>query len=206
VLQWRPTLARDRRSPAGFILPCQPILAHQVPTGPEWIHELKWDGYRILARRDGDRVCLWSRSGRNWSNAFPSIVAAIERLPVESIVLDGEAVCLLPDGRPDFGVLRSKHACREARLIAFDLLGLNGEDLRRRPLHERRKRLEDLVAGRDDALWFSSSIEGDAGANLFRHACAMNLEGIVSKRIDTAYRSGPFPGWLKIKNPAYVRP
>jgi bifunctional non-homologous end joining protein LigD len=71
---------------------------------------------------------------------------------------------------------------------------------------QRRKRLEDLVAGRDDALWFSGGIEGDAGEALFRHACAMNLEGIVSKRIDTTYRSGPFHGWEKIKNPAYVRP
>src|SRR5215218_6222872 len=87
------------------------------------------------------RVCLWSRSGRNWSDMFPSIVAAIQRLEVEDLVIDGEAVCLLEDGRPDFDALRSKHACRDARLIAYDLVGLDGEDLRKMPLHERRKRL-----------------------------------------------------------------
>ena len=97
------------------------------------------------------------------------------------MILDGEAVCLLADGRPDFHALRSKHSCRAARLIAFDLLGLNGEDLRRLPLYERRRRLEGLLSGRDDALWFSGNIEGAAGEALFRHACAMGLEGIVSR-------------------------
>ncbi len=101
--------------------------------------------------------------------------------------------------------LRSKRACRDARLIAFDLLGLNGEDLRRLPLHERRTRLERLIPPRESALWFSGHVEGPAGAALFRHACAMNLEGIVSKRIDTPYRSGPFLAWRKIKFPEYVR-
>ena len=113
-----PPATRDRRSPAGFIRPCQPVLAHKVPTGPEWIHELKWDGWRIVARRDGDSVCLWSRNGRNWIDTFPSIVAAIQRLEVEDVVIDGEAACLLEDGRPDFDALRSKRARRDARLIA----------------------------------------------------------------------------------------
>ena len=113
MAQWRSLLARDRRRPAGFIKPCQPVLARQIPTGPEWIHELKWDGYRIIAHREGGSVRLWSRSGRNWADAFPSIIAAIKRLPVESIVMDGEAVCLLEDGRPDFHALRSKQACKD---------------------------------------------------------------------------------------------
>jgi len=81
--------------------------------------------------------------------------------------------------------LRSKHACKDAHLIAFDLLGLNGEDLRRMPLHERRTRLAGLVAGRDNALWFSSDVQGRDGEALFRRACVMGLEGIVSKRINT---------------------
>src|SRR5687767_13205448 len=106
------------------------------------------------------------------------------RLNVEDVTLDGEAVCLLEDGRPDFHALRSRHGCRDARLIAYDLLALNGEDLRKMPLHERRKRLEDLLSG-NDALWFSSSVEGGKGAALFRRACAMGLEGIVPKRIPT---------------------
>jgi len=126
VVQWRSTLARDRRQPPGFIRPAQPVLSDKIPTGPEWIHELKWDGYRIVARRDGKRVCLWSRSGRNWTDAFPAIVAAIKRLPVGAVTIDGEAVCLLPDGRPDFHALRAKQACRDARLVAFDLLEVDG--------------------------------------------------------------------------------
>jgi ATP-dependent DNA ligase len=121
------------------------------------------------------------------------------RLPVESVILDGEAVCLLEDGRPDFHPLRSRQACRDARLVAYDLLGHNGEDLRKLPLHERRTRLASLLSG-NDALWFSSNVEGAKGAALFRQACAMGLEGIVSKRIDTPYRSGPFLGWRKIKS------
>ena len=133
-------------------------------------------------------VHLWSRTGRNWAKDFRSIAEAIALLPVEGVILDGEAVCLLEDGRPDFHALRSRQACREARLIAYDLLGHNGEDLRKLPLHERRTRLESLSSG-NDALWFSSNVEGAKGAALFRQACTMGLEGIVSKRIDTPYRS-----------------
>ena len=151
-------------------------------------------------------ACACGPGPAGTGSAFPSIVAALERLHVESVILDGEAVCLLPDGRPDFGALRSRRACRDAPLIAFDLLGLDGEDLCRSPLQERRKRLERLLSGRDDALWFSSHVDGRDGGALFRHACAMGLEGIVSKHLNTPYRSGPFAGWRKIKNPAYQRP
>jgi bifunctional non-homologous end joining protein LigD len=170
MLQWRPTLARDRRSPTGFVRPCQPVLAPKVPTGLDWTHELKWDGYRIIARREGGRVCLWSRHGRNWTEAFPSIVAALQVLELENLVIDGEAVCLREDGRPDFDALRSRRACQDARLV--DLLSLNGEDLRRRPLLERRRRLASLLAGGGNTLWFSTHVEGADGEALFRHACA----------------------------------
>jgi len=121
-------------------------------------------------------------------------------------VIDGEAVCLREDGRPDFDALRSRRACQDARLIAFDLLALNGEDLRRKPLRERRARLAALLGEAPDALWFSGHVAGADGEALFRHACAMSLEGIVSKRIGASYRSGPHSAWRKIKNPTYVRP
>ena len=179
-------------------------LARSRPA-PEWTHELKWDGHRIVARREGGTVRLWSRTGRNWADAFPSITAAIKQLPVESIVLDGEAVCLREDGRPDFHALRSKHACKDARLIAYDLLSVDSEDLRRMPLQERRRRLERLL-NNNPTLWFSSHVEGVKGDALFRHACGMNLEGIVSKRVDTPYRSGPCIAWRKIKFECCVRP
>jgi bifunctional non-homologous end joining protein LigD len=94
-----------------------------IPTGPEWIHELKWDGYRILAHR-GAGIHLWSRSALDWSPAFPQIVAALKQLRVMSITLDGEVVCLREDGRPDFNRLRAKEGCQQARLVAFDLLEL----------------------------------------------------------------------------------
>ena len=122
------------------------------------------------------------------------------------MTLDGEAVCLLADGRPDFHALRSRPACQDARLIAFDLLALDGEDLCRKPLRERRARLAELLSEAPDALWFSGHVAGADGEALFRHACAMSLEGIVSKRIGASYRSGPHAAWRKIKNPTYVRP
>jgi bifunctional non-homologous end joining protein LigD len=115
---------------------------------------MKLDGDRIIARRDNRVVHPWSRTGRNWAKNFPLIGAAMPRLPVESVILDGEAVCLLEDGRPDFHALRSRQVCRDARLIDYDLLVLNGKGLRKLPLHERRKRLASLLSG-NDALWFS---------------------------------------------------
>jgi bifunctional non-homologous end joining protein LigD len=111
VAPWRTIRARDRRQPAGFIRPCQPVPAHQIPTGPEWIHELKWDGYRLIARCENGVVHLWSRTGRNWAKDFSLIGSAMARLPVEDVIIDGEAVCLLEDGRPDFHALRSRHTC-----------------------------------------------------------------------------------------------
>jgi bifunctional non-homologous end joining protein LigD len=118
MAQWSTRTARIR--------PCQPTLANRVPTGSEWIHELKYDGYRVVARRDGDIVRLWSRAGLNWAYDFPRIVEALRRLPIERIIIDGEAVCLRDDDTPDFRTLRSRRGCRDARLMAFDLLGLEG--------------------------------------------------------------------------------
>jgi bifunctional non-homologous end joining protein LigD len=206
MVQWSSRiLARDRRSPVGFIEPCLPVLVDAVPVGSEWIHELKWDGWRIIARREGRLVRLWSRNGRNWSEAFPWIVDALRRTPIEAVTIDGEAVCLLEDGRPDFHALRLKQSCREARLVAFDLLGVDGEDLRSQPLGERRQRLAELLNGGTDALMFSSLVAGFEGPVLFRHTCAMGLEGIVSKRLDTPYRTGRCTSRRKIKCPGYRR-
>src|SRR3954470_3939644 len=98
----RSPLARDRRSPPGFIQPCQPVLSDTVPTGPGWIHELKHDGYRLLVVKDGDRVRLWSRNGRDWSLKFLAITAAVRALPFARIMIDGEAVAHCREGLPDF--------------------------------------------------------------------------------------------------------
>jgi bifunctional non-homologous end joining protein LigD len=174
--------------------------------GEGWIHELKWDGYRVIVRRNEGVVRLWSRHGRNWDKEFPRIVEAVRALPFENFTLDGEAVCLLEDGHPDFHALRSKHTCQDAVLVAFDLLGMDGADLRSLPLHERRRRLAAVLSAGPDALLFSSHVEAGQGEALFRRACAMNLEGIVSKRLEAPYRSGLSQTWRKIKCLEYRRP
>jgi bifunctional non-homologous end joining protein LigD len=167
---------------------------------------MKWDGYRLMARKRGHLVRLWSRNGRNWADMFPFIVDAIKALPTDSVVIDGEAVCLRPDGRPVFHALRSKASCRSARLVAFDLLGFDGHDLRAKPLQDRRIDLATLLNDEPhEGLWFSSHVEGQEGEALFRHACQSNLEGIVSKRLSRPYRSGPCRDWLKIRCGDYHR-
>ena len=128
----------------------------------------------------------------------------MRRLPVGNVVLDGEVLCPHEDGHSDFHALTSIKRCRDAQLIAFDLLMLDDEDLRLEPLIERRRRLADLLAGAPGALQFSNCIEGD-GPAVFRHACALGPEGIVSKRKESAYRSGRSDKWLKVKNAAFVR-
>jgi bifunctional non-homologous end joining protein LigD len=149
---------------------------------------------------------LWSSNALDWSAAFPQIVAAIGALPVKSITLDGEAVCIREDGRPDFNRLRTAEGCAEARLIAFDLLELDGQDLLELPLYERRAALKRLLTGAPEALWYSVEVEGKNGPALFRHACRVGTEGIVSKRRDLPYKAGRFHWWRKIKCPDYSRP
>jgi bifunctional non-homologous end joining protein LigD len=206
MLMRSPPLARERRRPPGFIVPCQPTLADKPPSGPEWIHELKCDGFRMIARRDGESVRIWSRNGRPWTREFPRIAEAVRALPCSSIVLDGEAICDGDDGRTDFGALLSPGGCEEGYLTAFDLLMLGGKDLRTTPLEARRASLAALlsVAGSPDGIVFSEAF--DDGAALFRHACRLGgIEGIVSKRRDRLYRSGRSSHWLKVLCPDYER-
>ncbi len=134
---------------------------------------------------------------------MPRIAAAIGTLPAESALIDGEAVAFRPNGRSDFGALRTKAGGARACLVAFDLLGLDGEDVRQRPLEERRDKLARLIAGVDGVV-FSEAIEAE-GAVVFAHACKLGLEGIVSKRAGSLYRSGASRSWLKSKNPTFVR-
>jgi bifunctional non-homologous end joining protein LigD len=172
--------------------------------GPEWIHELKHDGYRIIARRDGERVRIWSRNGLNWTGRLPRIVAAIRALPMQSAIFDGEAVCALEGGRSDFHALGTAEGCQRACLFAFDLLAIDGEDMRPKPLIARRKVLESLLIAPPDGIVFSEHLDAN-GDELFRHACAMGLEGIVSKRRTSPYRSGRSLTWRKVKCAEYQR-
>jgi bifunctional non-homologous end joining protein LigD len=145
--------ARSRRTPpAGFILPCQPRLVARPPAGAGWLHEVKHGGYRIVGLNQSERVTLWTRHGSDFTDRLPRIAEAARKLPAESALIDGEAVVFLPDGRSDFAALRTRAGGARACLIAFDLLGLDGEDFRQRPLEERRDRLPQLVAGVDGVV------------------------------------------------------
>jgi hypothetical protein len=110
-------LVRDPRRPPGFIVPCQPTVAEKPPIGPQWTHELKHDGIRVIARREGDDVRIWSRTGRPWTRDLPRIAAAVRALPVTSIVFDGEAICDGYYGGTDFGALLSPGGCEEGALL-----------------------------------------------------------------------------------------
>ncbi len=194
-----------RQLPPGFIKPCQPILAGKVPEGDGWLHELKHDGYRVLALKDGERVRLWSRNGRDWSAEFVAITAAMCALPFKRVMLDGEAVTHCLEGLPDFHRLMSRDGQATACLYAFDLIWLEAQDLRGVELIGRRRMLQKALKKAGPALRFSEHLEGVAGEAMFRHACALGLEGIVSKRVTSRYKSGACIAWVKVKNPEYER-
>ena len=188
--------------PSGFIEPCLPSKVFRPPTGPLWVHEIEHDGYRLMVRRDGSRVRCFTRGGHDWANRFPAIVDAALRLKATSFLIDGEAVIAHDDGTPDFHALRNRRRGREVVLFAFDLIGHDGDDLCDLPLIERKRRLKKLLGrAKRRSIQFVEHLTGD-GPTVFRHVCAMGLEGIVSKRTDAPYRSGPSKVWVKAKNPA----
>jgi bifunctional non-homologous end joining protein LigD len=132
----------------GFIDPCMPTRAYRVPSGPGWVHEIKHDGYRLQVRREGDKVRLFTRRGHDWSKRYPAIVRTAAALRCTSFTLDGEAVVCGPDGVAIFDALHRRGAVSGAMLYAFDLLELDGEDLRDMPLGDRKKRLAGLLGRR----------------------------------------------------------
>ena len=193
--------ARPGRASRSFS-PQLATLAKSVPSGDDWLHEIKLDGYRMLAFVAGGRVRLVSRNGKDWSVRFPTIVRAIGKLPLRDGVLDGEVVALRPDGSSDFQVLqnllRSKDASKLVYYV-FDLPFYAGHDLRGVPLIERKHLLAGLLArtGRSPVR-FSDHVRG-GGEEVLKQACRLALEGVISKRADAAYQSKRSPSWLKIK-------
>ena len=171
------------------------------PSGPLWLHEIKHDGFRIIARKDSQRVRLYSRAGNDLTGRFPLIVAALSRLRARSIIIDGEAVACDDNGIPNFDRLRDCHHDDGVLLCAFDLIELDGDDLRREPLVTRKATLASLLSKASPGILLNEHFEHD-GPTVFAHACKLGLEGIVSKRKDSPYRSGRTPDWLKMKNPA----
>jgi bifunctional non-homologous end joining protein LigD len=151
-----------------------------VPAGPDWLHEVKHDGFRMIVLRDGDRVRLFTRNGHDWSNRYPWIVDAARRLRQKQFVMDGEAVVLGVDGISDG----------------------DGDDMRPLPLSIRKANLARLLARRSDGIFIAQFEQGEIGPDLFRVAYGMGLEGLVSKLHDRPYRAGRSSHWVKVKNPA----
>jgi bifunctional non-homologous end joining protein LigD len=171
--------------PPGFVPPCLPTKALRPPSGELWLHEIKHDGFRVIARVEGSRVRLFSRRGHDWSDRFPRIGEAPASLRARSITIDGEAVILCPKtGLSLVDELHSGRRDHDVILYAFDLLELNGKDPRALPLEERKARLADLLT-----------------PGVFRHACKLGCEGIVSKQRSSLCRSGRARTWIKVKNP-----
>jgi bifunctional non-homologous end joining protein LigD len=190
----------QRALPTGFIAPCLPTKADSPPSGSVWLHEIKHDGFRLVARKDGDHVRLYSRPGNSLTERFPLIVEALLRLRSRSCIIDGEAVACDGHGMPSFDRLLYRRHDATVFLYAFDLIELNGDDLRREPLEVRKATLASVLAKAALGLRLNEHIEAD-GPTVFAHACKMGLEGIVSKRKGSPYRSGRSPDWLKMKNP-----
>ena len=187
---------------SGFFAPCQPGLRDEPPAGSRWVHEIKHDGYRVQAHLADARPRLFTRNGYDWTTRFARIAAALVRLPVSRIVLDGEVIVQDAKGKSDFGALEADLASgRQDRLIyyAFDLLELDSFDICAAPLVERKRVLSSLLAEAGESpIVYSDHLDID-GRDMFERASAMGLEGIVSKLRDLPYRSGPSKAWVKVK-------
>ena len=173
------------------------------PDGDDWLHEIKYDGYRMGCAITPDGVRLTSRNGLDYTAALPEIVAEAKKLPVTSALLDGEVVVLLDDGRASFQALQNAVSDKSARAglvyLVFDLLELDAEPLLAQPLEARKARLQALVSrGAGRRIRYADHVVGQ-GAAFFAQATKLGVEGIVSKRRDGVYQPGRRSGWLKIK-------
>jgi bifunctional non-homologous end joining protein LigD len=197
-----PTGARHAALPV-FVAPCLATLSDKSPDSDKWVHEIKFDGYRIQARLDRGKVKLLTRKGLDWTKKFPTIADAVAKLPVRSALIDGEVVVEGNDGISSFSLLQQDlKAERHDRMVfyVFDLMYLDGADLKSLPLRARKDALAKLLKRQParGALRLSESLT-EPGTTLLRHACKMGLEGIVSKVVDAPYRSGRGHDWVKTK-------
>jgi DNA ligase D-like protein (predicted ligase) len=176
-------------------------LVGQAPDGPDWLHEIKFDGYRMHARLDQGAVRLLTRTGLDWTHKYLSIAEAVSSIRAKQAYLDGELCGVGPDGITSFATIQAASDSGNAAALVFflfDLLHLDGEDFRARPLIERKERLSALLANAPSPLHYSDHQIGH-GRAFHDKACAMSLEGIVSKRADAAYAPGNRGLWLKVK-------
>ena len=212
TLQSRPVRKRHPEQPSlpfdpmpDRVEPCLALLRSTPPEGPDWLYELKWDGYRLAIHIEPKGVRIITRGGHDWTHRFPVIAADARKLGVGTAILDGEAVVLNKAGHSDFGALQrslggrgGKRASTEAVFFAFDLLYFDGHDLARTELAVRRHLLEDFLDGTVGAVQLSEEAHG-GGTELLANACRMGLEGIIAKHRDRPYRSGRTGDWIKIK-------
>lgn len=184
-----------------FIQPQLPSSVEEPPEGAHWIHEVKHDGCRSLLLIESGGARVFTRNGFDWSDRYGGIVRAATALPCTSAIIDGEAIVQDEQGASDFAALQSVIGARGNSIIfyAFDLLYLNGQDLRQRELQERREKLAELVASdQESRIQFSEAFTG-SGTNLFKACAELGLESIVSKHVMSPYRSGRTKTWLKTK-------
>jgi len=198
-------VAFQRRKPAavgvkaplpGFIEPALATSIEKVPAGERWIHEIKFDGYRVQVHLANEAVKIFTRRGNDWTKRFKKVAHDAWRIKAASAVVDGEIVVPAADGTTDFSVLQRelKGSSKAIVLVAFDLLYLNGQDIRKEPLVRRKAELKKIIAGTD--VQFSESFEIE-GREMFAHACKLGLEGVVSKVRDSTYASGRGNSWVK---------
>lgn len=193
--------------PRGFLPVALATLEPQAPSGPEWIHEEKLDGYRIEAVVSDSGVRLYSRNEKDWTMRFPGVVEALRDLPVQAAVLDGEIVALDVHGATSFQQLQQSmehHEIRNVRYHVFDILSLNGTDLRELPLTFRRDFLREVLrelprSARGGAAVRPTRQFSERDGDPLQQACALGIEGVVSKRDDSAYPLGRSPMWVKSK-------
>jgi bifunctional non-homologous end joining protein LigD len=187
-----------------FIEPMKPTLVDSPPAGDDWLHELKYDGFRTELIVDGDESRAFTRTGLDWSRQYRGLLDALRALGCERAIIDGEVIVQDANGHPNFHALRRELARKKPQglvFIAFDLLHLDGRDLRRDPVEDRRDRLRELLGDNEGArcFQFSDHVLG-GGSEFFEAAERMGLEGIVSKKLGSRYRSGPSRSWLKTKS------
>jgi bifunctional non-homologous end joining protein LigD len=184
-----------------FCEPCLPSPAAKPPAGDGWLHEIKHDGFRLLVCRDAGGVRLFTRNGHNWTGRFPLIARAALSLKAASCLIDGEAVCCDDNGVSNFNRIRYRRHDGDVFLYAFDLIEFDGDDLRREPIERRKVLLIRLLTKASVGLQVNDHIV-EPGDVVFRHACQLGFEGIVSKRLGSPYVSGRSRHWIKSKNPA----
>ncbi|MCP2213951.1 non-homologous end-joining DNA ligase [Bradyrhizobium diazoefficiens] len=180
----------------GFVEPALASSIEKVPSGARWIHEIKFDGYRVQLHLANEAVNIFTRRGHDWTKRFRKVADDAWHIKAGSAIIDGEIVVPAADGSTDFSVLQNelKGKSTSIVLVAFDLLYLNGRDIRKEPLLRRKAELKKIIAGTD--VQFSDSFEIDGG-QMFAHACKLELEGVVSKVRDSVYASGRGNAWVK---------